>query len=165
MARSRSRLNSAAPYDTHAWPPMSSALTRCARIEERTLSIGLGIKRAPQRQERCPKFAALAPSFGRRQAKPLGPLRPDEILGANLSRDCGFLESVGAARQRHSSLAPIVRRAALRTVRRQRRSCDQPTTMPTRLHSTWSSSKTIGGNRSFALTSRILPAVSSSRLT
>jgi hypothetical protein len=41
-----SRLNSAAPYSTHAWPPISRLLTRCERNVERTLRIGLGVKRA-----------------------------------------------------------------------------------------------------------------------
>jgi hypothetical protein len=44
MAKSASRLNYAAPYNTHAWPPINKARTRCFRIEERTLSIGFGIK-------------------------------------------------------------------------------------------------------------------------
>src|SRR5207244_3902512 len=100
MARSTSRLNSAAPYDTHACPPMSSARTRCARIEERTLSIGLGIKRASQRQERRPKFAALAPSFGRRQAEPLRPLRSYDVLGTNVRRDWFRSRGHGSGRGR-----------------------------------------------------------------
>src|SRR3990172_612706 len=63
--RSVSRLNSAAPYNTHACPPINRARTRCAWIEERTLRIGFGINRTSQNQERLPQFLALQPSFGR----------------------------------------------------------------------------------------------------
>ncbi len=52
----------------------------------------LGILRArdqasPPGQERRPKFAALAPSFGRRQTEPLRPFRSNEVLGTNVRRD------------------------------------------------------------------------------
>src|SRR5215813_14833843 len=104
MARSRSRLNSAAPYDTHACPPMSRARTRCARIEERTLSIGLGIKRASEREEGGPEFGVLAPSFGGCQAIPIGPLWPHEFLGTNAWRDgVGSSGSAGVRSQARSS--------------------------------------------------------------
>jgi hypothetical protein len=44
--KSVSRLNSAPPYKTHAWPPMSRHFTPLVFIEERTLRIGLGVKRS-----------------------------------------------------------------------------------------------------------------------
>ncbi len=80
MARSVSRLNSAAPYNTQAWPPISRARTRCAWIEERTLRIGFGIKRASQHQVALPEFLALPPTLERMEAVPLRPLLADQIL-------------------------------------------------------------------------------------
>jgi RHS repeat-associated protein len=46
IARSVPRLNSTAPYNTHAWPPISRLLTWCERSVEGTLRIGFGVKRA-----------------------------------------------------------------------------------------------------------------------
>src|SRR4051812_46563933 len=66
---------------------MRSVLTRCVRIEERTLSIGFGIKRAPQGAERRPEFTALAQAFGRREGVPLRPLGTYEIFRADVHRD------------------------------------------------------------------------------
>src|SRR5437899_3516783 len=54
----------------HAWPPMSSAFTRCFRKIERTLPIGFGIKRASQRQERGPQLARFQEPLGGSQAPP-----------------------------------------------------------------------------------------------
>lgn len=48
IAKSETLLNSAAPQNTRACPPVSRQRTRCAAIEERTLSIGFGIKGASQ---------------------------------------------------------------------------------------------------------------------
>ncbi len=83
MTRSVSRLNSAAPYNTHACPPISRARTRCSRIEERTLRIGFGIKRTSQNQERLPESLALHPTFGRTQRVPLCPLRTHQLFSLN----------------------------------------------------------------------------------
>jgi hypothetical protein len=52
------RLHSAAPWNTYAWPPIKRQWTPCVRIEEKTLRIGLGVKRASQRQERRPECLA-----------------------------------------------------------------------------------------------------------
>jgi len=80
IARSMSRLNSAAPYNTHAWPPMRRARTRCSWIEERTLRIGLGIKRSSQHQVGMPQFFRFAPAPCRSQAVPFCPLFSDKII-------------------------------------------------------------------------------------
>ncbi len=76
--RSASRLNSAAPYKTHACPPIRRERTPCSRITKRTLCIGLGIKSASKGQIRRPQAAALQPSFGGTQAVPVRPLRAHE---------------------------------------------------------------------------------------
>src|SRR5258706_3567111 len=66
---------------------MRSVLTRCVRIEERTLSIGFGIKGASQGAERRPEFTALPQALGRRECVPLGPLRTYEIFRPDVHRD------------------------------------------------------------------------------
>lgn len=71
---SRSRLNSAAPYNTQAWPPMRSACTSCVRSVERTLVIGFGVKRASEGQEPVPQLRALLPALLGREPVPLEPL-------------------------------------------------------------------------------------------
>jgi hypothetical protein len=80
MAKSVSRLNSAAPYNTHACPPMRSARARCAAIEERTVRIGFGIKRSSERQERQPQSFGFAPPLARGEAVPCRPFRPDQVV-------------------------------------------------------------------------------------
>ena len=80
IARSASRLNSAAPYRMHAWPPMSRLCTPCVRIVERTLRIGLGIKRTSQGQIGRPQTLALHPPLDRSQPIPCGPLGVAQIL-------------------------------------------------------------------------------------
>src|ERR1051325_2918271 len=65
-----SRLNWTAPYNTHAWPPISRYRTwRVVRVE-RTLRIGFGIKRTSHRQVKFPQLHRLAPAFLRREALP-----------------------------------------------------------------------------------------------
>ena len=83
IAKSVSRLNSAAPYNTHACPPMSRARTRCTRIEERTLRIGFGIKRSSERQIGLPQLLALEPTLRWREPIPLDPFVFDELLRPN----------------------------------------------------------------------------------
>src|SRR5262245_1324194 len=53
---------------------MSRARTRCARIEERTLRIGFGIKRASQREIGLPELLAFQPALNRSKPIPFGPL-------------------------------------------------------------------------------------------
>src|ERR1700736_2012648 len=74
-ARSRSRLNSAAPYRMQAWPPMSRKRTRRFWIEERTLTIGLGVKRSSQGQEGGPQLLGFGPALCRCQRPPLEDFR------------------------------------------------------------------------------------------
>jgi hypothetical protein len=62
---------------------MSRARTRCARIEERTLSIGFGIKRASEGEIGLPEFFAFLPALHRREPIPLGPLISDQLFGLN----------------------------------------------------------------------------------
>jgi hypothetical protein len=82
---------------------MSNALTPCVCIEERTLSIGFGIKRAPWSQECRPQSAGVKRYHSAHS-------RSDEVLGANVRRDliavpgfaCGLVMSRSQA-----SLSPI----------------------------------------------------------
>lgn len=74
MATSTLRLNSAPPYATHAWPPMSSARTRCLERVERTLRIGFRLNSASERDESLPEPCGLPQPFGRRQPDPAQPL-------------------------------------------------------------------------------------------
>jgi len=59
---------------------MSSARTRCARIEERTLRIGFGIKRTSQREVGLPELLALQPALCGREATPLGPFVAHQVF-------------------------------------------------------------------------------------
>src|SRR5437867_910616 len=59
---------------------MSRARTRRARIEERTLSIGFGIKRASQGEIGLPELLALQPALDRRERIPLGPFLTDQVF-------------------------------------------------------------------------------------
>src|SRR4029078_9689482 len=79
-ARSRSRLNSAAPYNTQAWPPINRWSTRCLRIVERALRIGLGIKGASHGHIVMPEPGALFPALLRRHANPGRPFRLAEVV-------------------------------------------------------------------------------------
>lgn len=65
---------------------MRSARTRCVRIEKRTLSIGFGIKRAPECEERLPEFSAFQPSLSRGHTVPLSPLGIDKVLSVDLPK-------------------------------------------------------------------------------
>src|ERR1035437_4441296 len=69
---------------------MRRARTRCFWIEERTLRIGFGIKRASQHQVTGPEFLTLGPPLGGRQAVPLRPFPADKLFrrhhGATLPR-------------------------------------------------------------------------------
>ena len=82
IARSVSRLNSAAPYSAQACPPMSRARTRFCAIEERTLRIGFGIKRASEGEVGRPQLCALGEALSRGQAVPVGPFRSGQRFGA-----------------------------------------------------------------------------------
>jgi|LakMenEpi03Aug12_release.lakeMendotaPanAssembly.Ray.scaffolds.fasta_scaffold337454_2 hypothetical protein len=73
-----SRLNSAPPYKSHAWPPISSERTPFRRIVERTLRIGLGVKRTSQFEVRLPQFRRLLQPLGRGQHVPLRPFVSNE---------------------------------------------------------------------------------------
>src|SRR3982750_2705883 len=86
-ARSRSRLNSAAPYNTQAWPPINRWATRCLRIVERALRIGLGIKGASHRDVVVPEPGALVPALPGRHAEPGTPFRLVEVLELDHGRD------------------------------------------------------------------------------
>jgi hypothetical protein len=59
---------------------MSRLHTRCERSVERTLWIGLGIKRSSQGEEGHPQPLALQPSLLGREANPLGPLLSVEVF-------------------------------------------------------------------------------------
>src|ERR1043166_8080229 len=80
IKRSVSRLNSAAPYNTHAWPPISRAWTRRAAIVERTLCIRLGIKGTSDLQVVCPQLTALLPPFERGEPIPIRPLASNDVF-------------------------------------------------------------------------------------
>lgn len=56
------------------------------RIEERTLSIGFGIKRAPECEERVPELFAFRPSLSRGHTVPLSPLGTDKVLRVDLPK-------------------------------------------------------------------------------
>src|SRR4051812_15604238 len=86
-ARSRSRLNSAAPYNTQAWPPINRWATRCLRIVERALRIGLGIKRASHRDVVVPEPGALLPALPGGHPVPVGPLRLADVLDRDHRRN------------------------------------------------------------------------------
>ena len=73
-----SRLNSAPPYKMHAWPPISSERTPFRRIVDRTLRIGLGVKRTSQFEVRLPQFRRLLQPLSRREHIPLRPFVADE---------------------------------------------------------------------------------------
>src|SRR2546422_11364283 len=62
---------------------MSRARTRCARIEERTLRIGFGIKCASEREIGLPELLALQPALNRGEPIPLGPLTSHQFFGLN----------------------------------------------------------------------------------
>src|SRR5947199_10227007 len=62
---------------------MSRARTLCSRIEERTLSIGFGIKRASEREIGLPELLALQPALNRCEPIPLGPLTAHQFFGLN----------------------------------------------------------------------------------
>lgn len=83
MARSVSRLNSAAPYNTQACPPISKHWTWCFWIEERTLRIGFGIKGASKCKIGLPETRGLRPALGRGEPVPLGPFLTHQLLRAN----------------------------------------------------------------------------------
>jgi len=59
---------------------MSRHRTRCAAIEERTLSIGFGIKRASQGKIGLPKYRALLPTLNWREQIPFCPLFSHKFL-------------------------------------------------------------------------------------
>lgn len=60
---------------------MRRARTRCFWIEERTLRIGFGIKRASQHQVAGPEFLTLGPPLGGREAVPFRPFLADKLFG------------------------------------------------------------------------------------
>src|SRR5665213_114003 len=62
---------------------MSRARTRCARIEERTLRIGFGIKRASQREVGLPEFLAFQPALDGREPIPFGPFACNQLFRLN----------------------------------------------------------------------------------
>ena len=62
---------------------MSRARTRYARIEERTLRIGFGIKRAPEREIGLPELLAFQPALNGREPIPLGPFAANQFFRLN----------------------------------------------------------------------------------
>jgi hypothetical protein len=62
---------------------MSRARTRRARIEERTLRIGFGIKRASQREIGLPELLAFQPALHRRKPIPFGPFLSNQLFRLN----------------------------------------------------------------------------------
>jgi hypothetical protein len=60
---------------------MRSARTRCAWIEERTLRIGLRIKRATEGEVSVPELLGFAPASQRREPIPFSPFLAYEFLG------------------------------------------------------------------------------------
>src|SRR6266540_3994802 len=73
---------------------MRSAWTWCSRIVERTLSIGLGIKRSSKLQIGLPQLLAFPPPFEGLEAVPLRPLVPAEIFGRDHSLSLPCLEGL-----------------------------------------------------------------------
>jgi hypothetical protein len=65
---------------------MRRARTRCARIEERTLSIGFGIKGASEGEIGLPELFAFQPALSRGEPIPLGPFVSDQLFGLNHER-------------------------------------------------------------------------------
>ncbi len=90
-AISTSRLNSAAPYNTHAWPPINRWSTRCFLIVERALRIGLGIKRPSHRNEVVPEPGAFVPALLGRHAIPVDPFRLPDLV--DLDHPCEWYQS------------------------------------------------------------------------
>ena len=82
-AKSMSRLNSGAPSNTHAGPPMSRARTRCARIEERTLRIGFGINKTSEGEVSLPELSAFSTAWCGCEPLPFGPLTANQLLRLN----------------------------------------------------------------------------------
>jgi hypothetical protein len=62
---------------------MRRARTRCARIEERTLSIGFGIKRTSEGEIGLPELFAFLPALNGGEPIPLGPLGSHQLFGLN----------------------------------------------------------------------------------
>gem|GEM_PF-4115866 len=87
VTRSVSRLNSAAPYNTQAWPPMSRHWTWRSRIEERALRIGFGVKGASKCKVSLPETRGLCPALSRSQPIPLGPLLARAFTGLTLVKE------------------------------------------------------------------------------
>ena len=92
------QLNSAAPYNTQAWPPISRHWTWCSRIEERTLRIGFGIKGASKCKVNLPEARGLCPALSRSQPIPLGPLLAHQFFGADHGELLGSCGSANAVR-------------------------------------------------------------------
>src|SRR5580658_1712342 len=65
---------------------MSRARTRRARIEERTLRIGFGIKRASEGEIGLPELLAFQPALRRRKPKPFGPFLSNQFFRLNHGR-------------------------------------------------------------------------------
>src|SRR5436309_6312704 len=87
MTGSLRALSSAAPYNTQAWPPINRWATRCPRIVERALRIGLGIKRASHRDVVVPEPGALFPALPGSHPVPVGPLRLADVLDRDHRRN------------------------------------------------------------------------------
>src|SRR5690242_15260514 len=87
-ARSRSRLNSAAPYSTQACPPITRLFTWCARVKERALSIGLRVRPPSDLQVVGPQLLRLGPPLLGCQREPFQPLGLGEplLIGQQISQ-------------------------------------------------------------------------------
>ena len=113
-----SRLNSAPPYNTHAWPPISSERTPFRRIVERTLRIGLGVKRTSQFEVRLPQFRRLLQPLGRGKRVPLRPFVSNEG------------SKVDHMRSPTTSLTAIGRRGEIALAIQSGQVCRSPGSMP-----------------------------------
>ena len=89
---------------------MSRHRTRCAAIEERTLSIGFGIKGASQSKIGLPKYRALLPALNWSEQIPFGPLFSHKFLRTQIgiSRLHGDLTVARATNSINSGNTPGV---------------------------------------------------------
>jgi hypothetical protein len=102
MWAQESRLNWAAPYNTHAWPPISRNRTRRVVRVERTLRIGLGIKGASHDQIEFPQLHRLAPAFLRREHLPGMPFIVGPVVG-----DGGKRQGHNKTLLTHAAFSPL----------------------------------------------------------
>ena len=117
-ARSRSRLYSAAPYNTQAWPPINRTGTSNCRIVERTRRIWVGITGASEGMEPRSETDGLRPPLLWRQSHPLRGLLAVQILEGH------------TIRRRHALSPSRIRARTPPGRRRSWRGCGSPSCRP-----------------------------------